>query len=223
MALDAIRYTFEGAEVAYSRLYETLQYLGGGGEWASFAALYLDAWAMIDQGYRLRALLAAWRNPDGSCIVPDESHLQPLDGSVRAMRNHIQHLHERVDRFATSDPAAWGLLTWTTIRDDGTHAICWLAAGPPRPGIPFGDVRVQSDQFRSPVDHVVLRAYGDAVDLSDLYLVMKQLADQFDIATRQQFAGKPSQGSDFVFCVECLPDGRGGYQISGTTVSRQTV
>jgi hypothetical protein len=211
-AVDALRFALDMTHISYLRLIEGLHRIGemhraGVERTDEPTTALVDAWAVIDNLWRLRCVLRSFprlkRTPDL------EADLRALE-TVEPLRNGIQHL---AGEFRNSDRTPLlGSLNWFWSPDDpnaGGYSICF-AAGALRDGvIPIANPAGKS--YHRPVGLVTLSAFGAEIELSALVVRVVQMAMRLDKGFRTATAGTVPAGADplFVLTMEFRRDDPG--------------
>lgn len=152
--------------------------------------VFLYAWGFVDSVDRLRDLLEKGL---GSLSDETDAVLRPC----RTLRNHVQHLRQRLLDPAQEQMVEWGTISWFAMNEDGSggtiHALVpgGMAARP--------DIRMVSPLGRhihGPVDMVELSAFGDTLSLSDIHRHLLVLADRLGEGLAPQFEGHGHVGAD---------------------------
>jgi hypothetical protein len=208
---DGIRYSIETADLAYSRLRETLlQISGNSGNGVSpgvsnqraFAAAVQDAWSIVDSLNRLRNLLN--EVPNVKKNTPPLRIFRQKTEVVRDLRNGVQHLEGTLQDLAKANLPVWGSLAWVTRQEPNSNSVlsCVLVAGTIQTSS-VDLVNLVGKVVDPPVDLVELSAYGYKVNLSDLMKrtedLTRSLETALETALQELFPGRdiPQAGADF--------------------------
>ena len=114
LAFDGARFGFDMTHIAYQRLYGSLERLGTsmrGGErgGADFTLAFVDAWAVVDNLWRLHQLTRRFPGLKKSPHL--EVHLRAI-AQVEELRHGFQHAAEKLKRMARDEHPVVGTLTW---------------------------------------------------------------------------------------------------------------
>ena len=121
--LNAIRLTAEGIDVAYRRLRDMLGGLGTAAQLprGAMAAATTDAWAIIDQVWRLRSLVQ--RLPGYRGKSPSKQIFLRATSRVEGLRHAIQHLDTDVERLLATGLPVLGSVTWLQPGEAPGHFV----------------------------------------------------------------------------------------------------
>lgn len=215
LILDGVRYTADIAGLAYQRLITTLLQFPneatadlGSGESTRHVVAFSDVWTFVDTVNRLRVLIHAM--PGAPESEPVIAFLEDT-GTIRDMRNRIQHLRARVDHLVSNHLPTWGSITWVAVTPTGPHAgyTKMIMAG--------STANVESlmenpagKQVRSPLDHISLHAHGISISITSTWEKVRQLLDFLEGALADQVADLPSAPADMYISVPILRNSGGG-------------
>ena len=181
--LDGIRYSIEMADLAHSRLRETLLVLteehainqqGLQADRRFVVSAVLDAWAIVDSVHRLRGLLL--KTPRFKQKSPNMRLFRDRTAKVEDLRNSVQHLNEEVDKLLPQKLPVWGVLSWFVVPDPNSQIgyACALRTGTEFEGY-TSDLKIPQDETVSlPIDRITLTAHGQSVSLSDVMQAVKR-------------------------------------------------
>lgn len=121
VCLDGIRHAAEIADLAHTRLQQTLTELAltkaeSPLDRLAYTSAFLDAWAFVGAIDRIGSL---FKLTPGVKRVPVED-LDPIEntiGPIRKLRNIADHLGQRVDYVVSKNGNAFGSLAWITYTD----------------------------------------------------------------------------------------------------------
>jgi hypothetical protein len=191
--LDGVRLSIEMTSCAHDRLVVGLASLLRGAPATeiprgAFAAVMLDAWAIVDGIHRLRCLLR--QMPGMKKATPHYRLFERETGNVVELRNHVQHLDQELSD--TKDPTlpAWGELAWVRVPDESHPEHVTLCAIVP--GAIFDrETRMVNPigrQLRGHVDQIELTAFGLTANLSELFRALQTFAAHLDSGLTKAFA-----------------------------------
>jgi hypothetical protein len=129
MILDGIRYAVEIAQVAYSRLFDTLMSWDRAkpqGSQTAFAASIADAWAIIDSIHRFHDLV---ENLPGLPNAPWRRLLVTGVNEALDLRDSVQHQLGELDGLIENGGQVWGYLSWAEMTD-GRYTGQWFMMSP---------------------------------------------------------------------------------------------
>lgn len=201
---DGIRYSVEMADLAHSRLRETLYEIAQSPHAPDpashdFASAVLDAWSIVDLMHRLRGLIE--QAPGIKQKSPSLVSFMKKTADVERLRNSVQHLNQQIHKIADLNIPVWGALSWVTLLDPELRSVwtCTLVAGTfferSEPLInPLGK------QFSPPVDLITLEASNCSVSLSDAMRSVEQVVRSLEDHLREQFKDLPNMGRDMLLC-----------------------
>lgn len=218
---DGIRYSVEMADLAHTRLRETLYEIAQSPTAPEpypheFASAVLDAWSIVDLVHRLRGLIE--QAPGVKQKSPPLLSFMKKTAEVERLRNSVQHLNQQIHKIAEFNIPVWGALSWVTLLDPERRSVwtCTLVAGTfferTEPLInPLGK------QFSPPVDLITLEASNCSVCLSDAMRSVEQVARSLEDHLREQFKDLPNMGRDALLCgqigfPQAMPEAKGGDQ-----------
>jgi hypothetical protein len=190
--LNGLRYAFDMADVSYRRLLVGLGLYGTGGDKQGdlMTHVLVDAWGFVDSVDRLRDIA---EHGLGGLADDSEAELRPY----RVIRNHVQHLRERLLDPKQALMVEWGTLSWFVLEDElgnGTiHAIV-PGAMSKRPNVPL--VNPAGRMLHGDLDLVQLSAFGDTVNLSDTYRFLTVMAERIAEILGPQFEGHAQAGAE---------------------------
>jgi hypothetical protein len=197
VVLDGIRYSIEIAELSFNRLFDALLELSKRPDdpHGTFVEPFLYAWSFIDATSRMRSLLPFVpeyeSSPEILCFISETE-------GIRSLRDNIQHLNDRIDKFAGIKLPPWGAITWFFVVQDSplvvrNHIIGagTLFASEHKMVLPIGKL------VHPPLDLIRLDADGAEVYLREILDQVKLVSQHLSILFRQQAAEGPQTGSDF--------------------------
>jgi hypothetical protein len=175
---DAIRYSIEMADLAHSRLRQTLYELSQRepkSKPLNFTPALLDAWSIVDSISRLRGLLL--QTPG---LKQNASGLQLFSNRTAViddLRNIVQHLNQQITKTVNQNLPVWGVLSWFTMTDpefkSGKSSA--LIAGTMFESSGHLIVNPLGKTLSLPVDLITLSSGGYSVSLSDVMKYVEQL------------------------------------------------
>lgn len=117
---DGLRHAYEIADLALSRLRETLTDLArncssGVADDAKYTSAFLDAWAFIDSVHRFRALWAKVPPSSPETKINGKSPFDELTSELVLLRNVSDHLVGKSEHLISKKGNALGVLRWITI------------------------------------------------------------------------------------------------------------
>lgn len=215
LLLDGIRYSAEMADIAYSRLFDTLTYVSKNHnsnefDFRVFPHSFLDAWSVIDSVNRLRTLLV---NLTGyKKILKEESKNRTTDGiknevvangndeiitlkiffeetkKVQLLRNMVQHLEGRLDHVLSLQKTIWGSLDWVYVdeRDEELCHVFKLVAGSITK-IKEDYINPTGDIFHSRLDRITLCAHDLDICLTSLLKMVEKSIRNIEEQIQPQF------------------------------------
>jgi len=201
---DGIRYSVEMADLAHSRLRETLYEIAQSPHAPDpashdFASAVLDAWSIVDLVHRLRGLIE--QTPGIKQKSPPLLSFMKKTANIERLRNAVQHLNQQIHKIADLNIPVWGALSWVTLLDPELRSVwtCTLVAGTfferSEPLIsPLGK------EFYPPVDLITLEASNCSVSLSDAMRSVEQVVRSLEDHLREQFKDLPNMGRDVLLC-----------------------
>lgn len=201
VAFDGARFALDMTHIAYQRLYWNLHNIGiatrGGQRCISdFTLAFVDAWAVVDNLWRLHELTR--RFPGLKKSPQLEVHLRAI-ARVEQLRHGFQHAAEKLRRLARDQQAVLGTLTWFWTPDEPLRGgvIMMISAGAVGPRtMPL--VNPAGKEFTRPVGLVALAAFGMEIELSGLWLRVKELARGLDQGARQMVGDTAGGGADLI-------------------------
>jgi hypothetical protein len=204
--LEGIRYSTEMAELAYARLCATAEQatraaVGKEEQGPPHAALFIDAWSIVDSIHRLRAILRRLHELQWS-----DSPQQFLDrtSAFHELRNQVQHLDKRLLGLASRNAPVWGYLTWVAGWPDRPNEgfLIWALGGAvvrreDFPAVPPGR------PFTLPVDLVELTSRGKdfrrlTVSLTEGIGHVQSCISALERSLAPQFSNEPTLGADML-------------------------
>ena len=158
MFFDGIRYSIEIADLAYSRLRETLQGISKVEDEELRANEYVkvvaDAWLLVDSLNRLRALCV--KVPKVSEAPYCVSLVQALAG-MKVARNSVQHLDTRIEKIVGRKQPVWGVIGWVVVDQNPPKGgeVHSFVPGSFRPAEHELE-EIDGEQFEMPIDSITL-------------------------------------------------------------------
>ncbi|MEP6957638.1 MAG: hypothetical protein ABI980_02830 [Nitrospirota bacterium] len=203
--VDAIRFSIEMADHAYSRLRSSAHTISLSQMRKEvlpkniFAPIFLDAWSVIDSVHRLRKLLE-------SALLRNRAEVRgflPTTRSITDLRDAVQHIDERIEGLADSNLPTWGALAWMfgNLPTDNRAWCFVMVPGSVREGRkhlflkPAGDIRL-------PVDRLSLTAHRIEVSLSTVIDSVERLTRILEADIIKQGSDLPSNGADLLLSLE---------------------
>lgn len=189
--LDGIRYAIEMADLAYSRLTQSLhvfatEYARGSETTVNdrlWASSFLDAWSIVDSVHRLRGLLA--QLPQLKKSSPPYQVFERKTRDVEEMRNIVQHLNRELRHFAQNNLPVFGTIDWLTVinTDLGIVRSSVIVAGRAMSGThqlcnPLGK------RVAIPVDHITLTCKSRTVDVSGTISSITSIVSMIETSLR---------------------------------------
>jgi len=201
---DGLRYSFEIADLSYTRLARRLQTISSreqDSEFPStdFAAVFCDAWSVVDCIHRMRSLFG--RLPPAGGTSPET--LFNSTEVFKKARDFAQHLSERLDRLVKLRKPAWGSLSWATIRSTDpflgtTHHLYSGTITESSHYLPD----IAGRQFTGPIDWIYLHVEDLNLCLTEGMKVVQQCADMVENDLRTQLGSMQAAGADVYTRVE---------------------
>ncbi|WP_027533832.1 hypothetical protein [Bradyrhizobium sp. WSM3983] len=150
------------------------------------------AWSIVDQADLLRHLIAS----EGNKIdLPEKTQFLAAASDVQKVRNWMRHIPQRIDAFKAMKepmPPILGALSFATVVrasidlkagacvDDRHvleyHAVILINTALER-SVQLKGAPMPFRQFRIPVDHFVLQAFGVLLPLGDIVALMSKFCD----------------------------------------------
>lgn len=201
LAFDGARFALDMTHIAYQRLYGSLGRLGmstRGGEKgpSDFTLAFVDAWAVIDNLWRLHQLT---RRFPGLKKSPElEVHLRAI-AQVEQLRHGFQHAAEKLKHMARGEQAVVGTLTWFWTPDEPMlgGVVMMITAGSLGPKtMPL--VNPAGKSFTRPIGLVTLAAFEREIDLSELWQRVLELGRGLDQGARTVLGDAPGGGADLI-------------------------
>ena len=165
--LDAAELSFAFIKLTYDRLVGTL-----GGQNPELKAVdppdaaVLDAWVIVDLAERLREVLE--RTPGLKENETLSRFSKYLRDSVKALRDHVQHLEEKAAGIAPTGFPIWGSISWAHVLSGKEIEVrCYIPGRLAKcEGVPI--VNPAGRRFRAAIDHVELTVNRDTINVSEL-------------------------------------------------------
>ena len=206
--VDGIRYAVEMADMAYSRLCQTLLALvvenrgrtDGLGQ--RIVSSMLDAWSVIDSVQRLRNLLV--RTPRLSKRAPPVILFNQCTEKVEELRHIAQHLDEKIYQFVQKEMPIWGSLSWFVMEKPGEDKgfICSIVAGTLFKSKNHPVVNPLGKAFDCPVDLIELTANECTASLSETMKCVRKLISWIERTLQQQIGHLGAAGADLFLVME---------------------
>ena len=199
LIIDGIRYSIEITELAYIRLMDTLIKISQSNKGEvpedSFTSTLADVWTIIDSVNRLRSLITLLPDSDKADYV--QTFLDKTE-KIKKLRNSIQHLHARFDKLLSLKQSTWGTLSWITLDSMSpiSGRIHTLVAGSILQQYKYPIPNPVGENFRAPLDVVVLNAHGFSIRIVDLYDDVATFITVFQKVLVEQFKGLPHPGCE---------------------------
>ncbi len=202
--LDGIRYSVDMAELAYERLRVSLYGFAieshssseSSPESKQLAAIFLDAWSIIDSVHRLRGILDQMPGLSKG-KSPKYQLFRRKTQEVEEFRHTVQHLNHELREMAKNGWPVWGVLDWVTAIDSkgGVFRSSMIVSGRCLSGEhpicnPLGK------DIELPVDHVTLHLKDLALSLSDTMRSVRAVVLPIEKTLRKQFKGLSASGAD---------------------------
>lgn len=203
--LDGIRCSVEMADLAYSRLQNTLFNLTHNCDNPStrhweFISAISDAWSVVDSVHRLRGLLKC--APFITKGSPGLSIFEQHTETIKLLRNSIQHLYTKIDMYVSQGLPVLGALGWFAVLDLDSQIgfSCSLLAGTMFKGLvtPIVNPASSKRDIMLPVDFVTLTASGYSVCISDVMKHVEQVIKDMEKQLRDQIKTLERPGSDVI-------------------------
>lgn len=203
--LDGIRFSIEMADLAHSRLRETLYYLAvncpNAADHLKFISALQDAWSIVDSVHRLRGLLN--HAPGFKQKAPGQNLFMRKTAEIEDLRNVVQHLNEKIDRTVIPQQVPlMGVLSWLAVVDPEQRVSksCALVAGTMYDKQNHAFVNPAGKKVSLPVDLITLTASGHSACLSKVMEYVAALAAELEEQLESQFTDLPPAGADMVMC-----------------------
>jgi hypothetical protein len=205
VAFDGARFALDMTHIAYQRLYDGLDRLGRSTRGdakgvADFTLAFVDAWAVVDNLWRLHELT---RRFPGLKKSPElEVNLRAL-AQVEQLRHGFQHAAEKLKKMARDEQPVMGTLTWFWTPDDPLRGgiVMMITAGSLMSTI-MPLVNPAGRSFTSPIGLVTLSAFEREIELSSLWARVQKIAHGLDQGARETFGDAPGSGSDLLAASE---------------------
>ena len=206
---DGIRYSLSTLDLAHARLYEELAKITHDGEPTDsseidFTSVFLDAWAVVDNVHRLKALLD---NVPG--LKKKEPALQLFKKSLSTfepLRHGIQHLNSEIPKLEATQLPVWGCLSWALIvgtqPDYIIHTFSLVPGSTRWKGQPL--LNPIGRLFNSPLDHIELTAFGHTVEISETMRKASKFARLLEGGIEDAANDKDRMGSDFLLSAKLI-------------------
>jgi hypothetical protein len=209
---DGLRFAFDMMHISYTRLVATLERIskhhGSKDKAAEFTEdptlALTDAWAVVDNLWRLHQVLRNARGLKGS---PDLEVVLRAIAKVKGLRDGIQHAGENLKTIAAGRNPLLGSLSWIWTGDEPEKRLYSFAigAGSVRDGwMPLVNP-AGGRSIHRPIGLVTLSAFGEEIELTDLVVRGIQLARGLDASMREQAGTMPTGGADIVVAVVMEP------------------
>ena len=205
--LDGIEFSIDMGEIAYQRLLAALvahsaRSAGGKSVNRLFtAAIFLEAWSLVDIVNRLRVLI---QHTPGLKRTPAIVSFLKQTEEILGLRNFIQHLNTEAPEVARAGYPIWGSLSWVwgTVEEveRGEFAIMLLIPGRLARSEGHPMVNPVGKKISPPVDMITLTAAGETVNLSHIRDALCQFRGRFDIAVKRALA-TPSADQDTAMAI----------------------
>jgi len=197
--LDGIRYSIQIADLAYSRLCESLlrlhkrrKGLEEGELTVTITGAMLDAWSIIDSIVRLRGLLG--QTPNLKQNVPQLQLFKRKTETVPKLRNRVQHLNHEIEQLVAKEIPALGVISWLVVLNEPEKYLCScsISAGTFfSRTVPF--IMPVGIPLETPIDHVTLNAEV-SVNFCDIMAEVENVTRYLEILLRDQFGDLPIAG-----------------------------
>ena len=201
MFVDGIRYAIEMADIAYVRLANSLlQYSVGVEAEApakpSHAALFLDAWSIVDSVHRLRELVQ--QMPGVKKNSPGIQSFLRSTEKVEQMRHIAQHLRREVDALEQRHQPVHGILNWIYVlnAEQNIFQCCAIAAGKLRDDAISRFATPMDRTFRANLDHIELWIKDTELSLSDTHEEVKLVTGRIERALPPDWLSHERLGMD---------------------------
>jgi hypothetical protein len=210
--LDGIRYSIEMADLAHTRLRNTLEILTNNAltdgqsstvsnNHSDVTSAVLDAWSIVDSLYRLRGLLD--QAPGFKKKSPALRVVKQNTEATEQLRHAVQHLNQHINRLVSLDLPVWGELSWFVISPDCRSGFsCWLRTGTIFKSMGQPIVNPVGKTIDPPVDLVTLAAHEHSICLSNAMRVVERLTKSIEDQLKEQFSDRPQAGADLLLCAE---------------------
>ena len=205
--LDGIRYSVEMADLAHTRLRQTLfdiakeQNRGAQANHWSLVSAVQDAWSVVDSLHRLRGLLD--QMPGSKKKGPGLQVFVRTTTGIEDLRNAVQHLNHEIDGLVARNQPVWGSLSWFAALDPFNNfgASCSLITGTLFVKAASAPMIMPEGEVDLPVNLIVLSAYGHSLNLSDAMRRVARLIAGMENELKEQFSGYSTAGADLITCV----------------------
>ena len=201
--LDGIRYSVNMADLAYSRLQQTLYRLSMNqqhyeGFDLDILSAVQDAWSIVDSFHRLRGLIR--QTPGFKQKSPEMRVFMQHTEKVEDLRNAVQHLNHEIDKLVGANQTVWGSVSWFAVSDPSSKSgqIGLLVAGTVVTSEGHPMVNPVGKPLHSLVDLVTLTAYGHSLNLSNAMRHVERRIESLEDQLKDQFAGLPVAGSELL-------------------------
>jgi len=204
---DAIRYSGQMISIAYARLQGQLlkgsATFNDAGKMTSFEAIFLDVWSIVDAVHRFSHLIN--NTPRISHRGPKIRIFEEKTDGIEDLRHGVQHLGGTINELVKLNMPAFGVLSWAYVPDPSAN-ICFvytLLSGSIVKSGGHHIVNPAGREFRPPIDHIELAAFGNTVNLSDVYRAVESLAESLENELRPQILEHPNLASDACIAMKC--------------------
>ncbi len=201
--LDAIRYCIETADIANSRLRDTLSTMSKTNSVTCQGAVSAisDSWLIIDSVNRLRTLLDQMPNlkkkSPGMILFTNKTE------PVESLRNHFQHLNNDIDDLVRKKCPAFGVLEWVFPLDTPPTKCMVFSL---QPGTMFNRgfpiLNPLGKKLSYPVCHVSLIAGERTVCLDELLEVVSKFTPSLEKGLKKQLGQFPQADTDVLLALE---------------------
>jgi len=206
---DGIRHCAEIADLAYSRLKDTLTLIAGDDGIKQpdnqhlFTSAFLDAWSLVDVIDRFRSLWTSLPNIKRPTPNPGQRTFAEIAQPVRDLRNVADHIAQRADYIVAHKGTALGVLSWFTVlkRAPMEGVICTIIPGTARDGS-YNAVNPAGQKIEYPSGLVHLSAGEFTANLSETLSEMEIRVQDTEQAVKnglEKYAPNAGEsGADFL-------------------------
>lgn len=207
---DGIRYAIEMADLASTRLAESLWSLstacpGTTLDPIAVTSSFLDSWSMVDSIHRLRELLEQMPGLKKRSQSSLYRRFRQETAVVKDIRNTVQHLRGEIHEMANNGWPVWGTLAWLALLDPdaGRCRCCTMTSGRTMSGTQM-IVNPCGKAIHGRIDLVTLQCKSHRLDLSETIRLTEQVIRLLEKPLLEQFDGLPTCGSEIVAHVDMV-------------------
>lgn len=211
LLFDALRHAAEIVDLAYRRLQDTLTAIAHAQisqkeTKAMYTPAFLDAWAIIDAGYKIRGIVI-------SLDKAGFAERERIDGypssiaftqTLAKVRNIGDHIVDTADQVIAASSTALGILSWfTPLEPKPTRGLSCVLAPGTIADLKAGIVNPLGQECDLPSGLVNLQVGKYRVSLSESFRLTVKLVDKIEVGLDHVFKEKGvashHAGSDMLF------------------------